>query len=64
MTIYVLIPMDDGFVRGVKTFATKEAAKKAEAEWLIEMGITNEEERENESDWGTCIAIWECEMEE
>jgi hypothetical protein len=63
MVVHILVPMDDGFVRGIRAFATAELAKKAEAEWLKEMGITNEKEKEDEADWGTCIAIWECEVE-
>ena len=54
--------MDDEFVRGVKVHATAELAEKAEADWLKEMGTTNEKAREDEADWGTCIAIWECEL--
>ena len=63
MIAYILVPMDDGFVRGVRAFASEEAAKKAEEEWLMAMGITNEQEREGEADWGTCIAIWKCEVD-
>jgi hypothetical protein len=63
MVVHILVPMDDGFVRGIRAFATAELAKKAEAEWLISMGIMTEKEKEDEADWGTCIAIRECEVE-
>ena len=61
-TIHVLIPMDDGNVRDVKAFKTEEAAQRAEKEWLAEHELTSEQDREHASDWGTGIAIWECDM--
>jgi hypothetical protein len=54
--------MDDGFVRDVQVCRTHRAAKKAEAAWLCQQDILNEQEREHKADWGTGIAIWECEI--
>ncbi len=61
-TVHVLVPMEDGIVRGVQAFHTAEAAAKAEEHWLRAMDIHTEKDREHRSDWGTGIAIWECDL--
>ena len=61
-TVFVVVPMDDGFVRGVQAFCTRRAAKKVETAWLCQQDILNKKEREHKADWGTGIAIWECEI--
>ena len=63
MTVHILVPMEDGIVRGVQAFATADAAKAAESAWLRSLDIHDEEERAYRSDWGTGIAIWECDLE-
>jgi len=61
--VYVLIPMVDGMVREVSVHATEERAEQAEKQWLREKEILDEKEREEKSDWGTGVAVWECEVE-
>jgi uncharacterized membrane protein len=61
-TVHVLVPMEDGIVRGVEAFRTAEAAAKAEKKWLRATDIRDEKEREQKSDWGTGIAVWECDL--
>lgn len=61
-TVYVLVPMEEGIVRGVQAFQTAEAAAEAEAQWLLAKGIRNDEERDDRSDWGTGVAVWECDL--
>ena len=61
MIVYVLVPMEDGIVRDVQAFLTQAAASEAERAWLKTQGIHTNKEREHRSDWGTGIAIWECE---
>lgn len=63
-TVHVLVPMEEGIVRGVEAFRTREAASKAEEEWLFSADIRNQNERENRSDWGTGIAVWKCELQD
>lgn len=62
--VYVVVPMEDGMVRGVRVFGTREAAVRAEQAWLRQSGLTEEKARERASDWGTGIAVWECVMPE
>lgn len=62
--VHVLVPMEDGIVRGVEVFRTPESAAKAELEWLRAAEIHDEEERELRSDWGTGAAVWECELQD
>ena len=61
-TVYLLVPMDDGIVRGVEAFASEEAAERAQNEWLSVNGLSDEMDREHASDCGTGIAVWECEV--
>lgn len=61
-TVYVLVPMEEGIVRDVQTFRTADAAAAAEALWLLAKGIRDEKAREQASDWGTGIAVWECDL--
>lgn len=61
MTIYVLVPMVDGIVRDVAVYLDRHAAAKAERDWLTVQGIDTENVRLHRSDWGTGIAIWDCE---
>ena len=58
--VHVLVPMEEGIVRGVRAFMTQSSAQQAEAEWLAERDLTEAKKREPSSDWGTGIAIWEC----
>ena len=62
MNVFVLVPMEDGIVRDVQAFPTRDAAATAERIWLNTHGIHSVREREHRSDWGTGIAIWECDM--
>lgn len=62
MNVFVLVPMEDGIVRDVQALPTQEAAATAERAWLSAQRIQTEKEREHRSDWGTGIAIWECEV--
>ena len=62
MEIYVCVPMEEGIVRGVRAFMTESSAKQAEDNWLAEHELTQEKRREEASDWGTGIAVWECEL--
>ena len=61
-TVHVLIPMEEGLVRGVRVFMTERSAQRAEAEWLAAHELTDEKLREEASDWGTGIAIWQCDL--
>ena len=62
MEIYVCVPMEGGIVRGVRTFLTESSAQQVEAQWLATRGLTEEKLREEASDWGTGIAIYECDL--
>lgn len=62
VTIYVVVPMEEGIVRDVTAHANEQNAGKAEAQWLGAMGVADQKEREARADWGTGIAIWECEL--
>lgn len=62
MNVFVLVPMEDGIVRDVQVLPTRDAAAASERAWLNAQGIHTDEEREHRSDWGTGIAIWECEI--
>ena len=58
--VHVLVPMEEGIVRGVEVFSDEKAAQQAEQDWLAERDLTEAKKREQSSDWGTGIAIWEC----
>ena len=60
--IYVCVPMEEGIVRGVRAFVTEGSAKQAEEAWLAEHGLTEEKRRDEASDWGTGIAVYECDL--
>ena len=60
--IYVCVPMEEGIVRDVRAFTTESSARQAEAAWLTAHGLTEAKLREEASDWGTGIAIWECDL--
>lgn len=62
MKVYVLVPMIDGIVHDVVAFRTSDSAAAAEQTWLCVEGILDQKERERRSDWGTGIAVWECEL--
>ena len=62
MEIYVCVPMEEGIVRGVRAFMTESSAKQAKEEWLAGHELTHEKRREDASDWGTGIAIYECDL--
>ncbi len=62
-TVYVLVPMEEGAVRGVRAFRTKEGARQGEQQWLRERGLADEKAREHASNWGTGVATWDCPME-
>ena len=59
MEIYVCVPMEEGIVRA---FMTESSAQRAEAAWLAAHELSEEKCREEASDWGTGIAIWECDL--
>ena len=61
-TVHMLVPMEEGIVRGVRAFLTPESAAQAEQEWLTERGIADPKNRKHASDWGTGIAIWDCSL--
>lgn len=54
--------MKEGIVRGMRAFMTESSAQQAEAAWLAERELPEEKRREEASDWGTGIAIWECDL--
>jgi len=62
MEIYVCVPMEEGIVRDVRAFMTESSAQQAEAAWLAAHELAEERLREEASDWGTGIAIWECDL--
>ncbi len=62
MEIYVCVPLEEGIVRDVRAFMTESSAQQAEAAWLAERELTEEKRREEASDWGTGIAIWQCDL--
>jgi hypothetical protein len=47
---------------GVRTFMTESSAHQAEAAWLAVHELTEEKRRDEASDWGTGIAIYECDL--
>ena len=63
-TVHVLVPMEEGIVRGVRAFRTHDGAKQSEHEWLRDRGLAEEKARDHASNWGTGVAIWECPMED
>ncbi len=62
MNVFVLVPMEDGIVRDVQAFPTRDAAAAAERAWLNAQSIHTQKKREQRSDWGTGVAIWDCAM--
>ena len=62
-TVHVLVPMEEGIVRGVRAFQTGESAKEGEQQWLREHDLAEERARDHASNWGTGVAIWDCPME-
>ncbi|MFO7974010.1 MAG: hypothetical protein R6V12_05185 [Candidatus Hydrogenedentota bacterium] len=52
--------MEEGIVRGVCVFMTERSAQQAEAAWLTAHKLTEDKRREETSDWGTGVVIWEC----
>lgn len=62
MEICVCVPMEEGIVRGVRAFMTESSAQQVEAAWLAAHELTEEKLREEAGDWGTGIAIWECDL--
>jgi hypothetical protein len=54
--------MEEDIVRDVRAFMTGNSAKQAESEWLAEHRLTETKRREEVSDWGTGIAIYECDL--
>lgn len=61
--VYVVVPMEDGMVCGVQVFGMHEAAARAEQNWLQQSGLSDVKAREHASDWGTGIAVLECEIQ-
>jgi len=62
MEIYVCVSMEESIFRGVRAFMSESSAQQAEATWLATHELTEEKVREEASDWGTGIAIWECDL--
>ena len=62
MEIYVCVQMEEGIVRAVRAFMTESSAQQAEAAWLTAHELKEEKAREVALDWGTGIAIWECDL--
>jgi hypothetical protein len=62
MEIYVCVPMEEGIVRDVRAFMTESSAQQAEAEWLAAHELTEDKRREEASDWGTGLSIYECDL--
>jgi len=62
MEICVCLPLEEGIVRGVRAFMTKTSAQQAEATWLAAHELTEDKRREEASDWGTGIAVYECDL--
>ena len=62
MGIFVCVPMEEGIVLGVRAFMTESSAKQGEDEWLATHELTEYKRREEASDWGTGIAIYECDL--
>ncbi len=60
--VHVCVPLEEGIVRGVEAFASEDVAQAAERHWLTGHGLENPKDREKASDFGTGIAIWECEV--
>jgi len=48
--VHVLVPMEEGIVRGVEAFSCEDAAQRAEQEWLRERGLAGDKAREQSSD--------------
>jgi len=60
--VFVCVPLLDGVVRNVMAFRAEESAQQAEEIWLRENELLDEKYREKASDFGTGIAVWECEL--
>jgi hypothetical protein len=63
-TVYVLVPMEEGIVHSVEVYASEDGVQRAEQEWLSTHGLAGESAGEQVSDFGTGIAIWECELKD
>ncbi len=61
-SVYVLVPLEDGMVKEVAVYASEESAQRAEQKWLSSHGLADEKARRHASDFGTGIAIWECNL--
>ena len=48
--------------RGVHAFMTETSAQQAEDKWFAAHGLMEEKRREEASDWGIGIAIYECDL--
>ena len=62
MEIYVCVPMEEDIICGVRAFMTKSSAQQAENEWLAAYELMQENRREDASDWGTGIVIYEYDL--
>ena len=62
MEIYVCVPMEEGIDHGVRAFMTDSPAQQPEAARLPAHELTEEKLREEALDWGTRIAMWECDL--
>jgi len=62
LVVHAFVPLEDGFVRNVKVYASEELAEQAKESWYQAFGLYREEDRERAADWGTSIHLCECEV--
>ena len=62
MKVYVAIDTFQGVVNDAKVFMTEQSAKKAEKQWLDEVGIKTEDSRNCKADDGTSFFVQECDL--
>ena len=62
MTLYVTIETFQGVVENVHAYLSEESANAAEKQWLLEMDIHDDEDRQAKSDGGTEFVIFESEL--
>lgn len=62
-SVFVLVPMYEGVNDPIEVFGSREAAERAEQDWLRKSELTNQKARDDASDWGTSVHIEECEVQ-
>ena len=62
MTVFVVMEMIRGIVNSTNVFLRPESARQAEARWLDNQGIKDEDDREMKARNGMEFLVLECEL--